>query len=196
MRDNKVRRELTPRMKEVLGVWSKNNFKIPAAARELGVSESYVSKIVYDGKNREFISELRRSRTEVAKSVDVAKLFLSPQWLLGEILKIYQSIPEISDLTKMIRNDCKDFIETHPEDRELLDDMIKRIEENTKIFINLSKKKEDTLKLINMYQKDFGDSLNEENVRIMTMSRRELAEEAEKLIENIRNSKEADWKIE
>lgn len=74
-----------------------------------------------------------------------------------------------------------------------IDLLIKNIENNVKIFKDLSDRKSTSLNMIAKFHKEFGETLNEETMRIMTMPQKEIMDEAERLVKEIRELNSVGW---
>ncbi|MFA5313147.1 MAG: hypothetical protein WC375_07530 [Methanomassiliicoccales archaeon] len=197
MKRNKIW-DLTPREMQIAETWANLGFNSRAAQDKLGLSMARVEHVIYEPRARKYIDHLKHVKSEISNTADITKRFMSPEWVMGETIKLYQGIPEMGDLSKTIKDDCMEFIASRPGDagemKDMLDELIKRIDENVRMFKSISDQKQSTLNMISKFQKEFGESINEDTMRIMTMTQDEIIIEAEKLTDDIKKIKEEDWR--
>lgn len=96
---------LTPREMEIINAWVESEFSTVDTMAALGISKGRVEAVIYEPRAKEYIDTIKKGESDVRTNADITKRFMSQEWILGEVIKLYDSIPDMGDIVQIIRED-------------------------------------------------------------------------------------------
>ena len=181
--DNSEDRALTEGQKKIAMKYIECDGNKTLVAEKLGVSKAHVGQTL---KKSIVIAEVERLRKEM--NIDV-RLLYSPQWLLGEMMGTYKSIPEGVAVEKILIAAIRGGV---ADDKEACD-IIKAIESGLKGVADLRKEKTAMQKQILDFQKKHAELQKADDSEIIDMSIEEGLEYIRKEARNIAKDLKPNW---
>lgn len=112
------------------------------------------------------------------------------EWIILELSKLYEQIPDIPNITLAIDEAVKTYMvdgEIKPEELSAI--VCAKIDANIKIQKEIQAMKLRTMNAIKDYNTKFGEVVNNETIKYLTMDTHSLLDEADKVLVDIRSLK-------